>query len=153
MVSLTAGLGQFDGEDLASMEHARFWEPGFMWYGPSGIGTSKGLSGFETHHQIPFLLGFPDRGVNRHIANVCDGDYVVTGGWPSVIGTHTGPDWLGLGPTGRKVNFRVMDFYRVNGDLIAENWVPIDITDVLMQLGVDVFARVRHLAGEPRRTL
>lgn len=150
--AMHAGLGQFDGKDLASMDHARFWEPGFMWYGPSGIGTSKGLSGFEVHHQIPFLIGFPDRGVNRHIANVYDGDYVVTGGWPSVIGTHTG-QWLGIGPTGVRVNFRVMDFYRVNGDLIAENWVPIDIADVLMQLGVDVFARVRHLAGRPRTRL
>ena len=151
--AMHAGLGQFDGKDLRSMDHARYWEPGFMWYGPSGIGTSKGLAGFEAHHQIPFLRAFPDRRINRHITNVYDGDYVVTGGWPSVVATHTGPDWLGVGPTGEHIRFRVMDFYRVNGDLIAENWVPIDIVDVLRQMHVDVFARLRHLTGKPRRSL
>ena len=135
------------------MDHARFWEPGFMWYGPSGIGTSKGLDGFEAHHQIPFLRAFPDRRVHKHIANIYDGDFVVTGGWPSVVATHTGPDWLGLGATGKFIRMRVMDFYRVDGDLIAENWVPIDIADILRQMGSDIFGLVRHRAGDPRRTL
>ncbi len=151
--AMHAGLGQFDGKDLKSMDHARFWEPGFMWYGPSGIGTSKGLAGFEVHHQIPFLRAFPDRHVDKHIANLYDGDYVVTGGWPSVVATHTGPDWLGVGPTGEFIRMRVMDFYRVDGELIAENWVPIDIVDMLRQMHVDVFARMRHLTGRPRRSL
>ena len=151
--AMHAGLGTFDGKDLRSMDHARYWEPGFLWYGPSGIGTTKGLAGFEAHHQIPFLRAFPDRRVDKHIANIYDGDYVVTGGWPSVVATHSGPDWLGVGPTGNFIRMRVMDFYRVAGDLIAENWVPIDIADILRQMGVDVFARVRHRAGSPRRVL
>ena len=151
--AMHAGLGQFDGKDLGSMDHARFWEPGFLWYGPSGIGTSKGLKGFEAHHQIPFLRAFPDRHVDTHIANIHDGDFVVTGGWPSVVATHTGPDWLGVGPTGNFIKMRVMDFYRVEGDLIAENWVPIDIVDILRQMHVDVYARMRHRAGDPRRVL
>ena len=148
-----AGLGKFDGSDLKSMDHARFWEPGFLWYGPAGIGTSKGLAEFEENHQIPFLRAFPDRRLDSHVANVYDGDYVVTGGWPSVVATHTGPDWLGSGPTGNFIRFRVMDFYRVDGDLIAENWVPIDIANVLLQMNIDVFARVRHLSGRPRTIL
>ncbi len=151
--AMHAGLGRFDGKDLKSMDHARYWAPGFMWYGPSGIGTTKGLADFEAHHQIPFLRAFPDRHVDKHIANLADGDYVVTGGWPSVVATHTGPDWLGVGPTGEFIRMRVMDFYRVDGDLIAENWVPIDIVDILRQMHVDVFGRLRHLAGKPRRTL
>lgn len=151
--AMHAGLGLFDGQDLKSMDHARYWTTDFLWYGPSGIGTTKGLAGFEAHHQIPFLRAFPDRHVDKHIANIHDGDYVVTGGWPSVVATHTGPDWLGVGPTGNPIGFRVMDFYRLEGELIAENWVPIDIVDVLRQMGVDVFARVRHLAGAPRREL
>ncbi len=151
--AMHAGLGQFDGKDLKSMDHARFWESGLMWYGPSGIGTTKGLEGFEAHHQIPFLRAFPDRHVHKHITNIHDGDYVVTGGWPSVVATHSGPDWLGVGPTGEFIRMRVMDFYRVDGDLIAENWVPIDIVDILRQMHVDVFARLRHMAGRPRREL
>ncbi|MEO1202651.1 MAG: ester cyclase, partial [Pseudomonadota bacterium] len=48
--AMHAGLGDFDGESLSSMNHAPYWTPGFMWYGPSGIGTTKGLAGFEAHH-------------------------------------------------------------------------------------------------------
>ena len=147
------GLLVFDGKDLSSMDHAQYWTPNFLWYGPSGIGTTRGLEGFEAHHQIPFLRAFPDRKVASHIANVSDGDYVVTGGWPSVVATHSGPDWLNVGPTGRSIGMRVMDFYRIENGLIAENWVPIDITDILRQMGVDLFARVRHLRGDPRRSL
>jgi predicted ester cyclase len=147
------GLLAFDGNDLTSMHHAQYWTPNFLWYGPSGIGTTRGLKGFEAHHQIPFLRAFPDRRVANHIANVYDGNYVITGGWPSVVATHSGPDWLNVGPTGNHIKMRVMDFYRVEDGLIAENWVPIDIIDILRQMGVDVFARLRHLQGKPRTTL
>lgn len=148
-----AGLLAFDGENLSSMHHAQYWTPNFMWYGPAGIGTSRGLAGFEAHHQIPFLRAFPDRKGAGHIANVYDGNYVITGGWPSVVATHTGPDWLNVGPTGRKIDMRVMDFYRVEDGLIAENWVPIDIVHILLQMGVDVIARMRHITGRPGTTL
>ena len=147
------GLLAFDGTSLDSMHHAQFWTPNFMWYGPAGVGTSRGLRGFEAHHQIPFLRAFPDRKVANHIANVYDGNYVITGGWPSVVATHSGPDWLNVGPTGRNIKMRVMDFYHIENGLIAENWVPIDIVDILRQMGVDVFARLRHLSGYPRRSL
>ena len=148
------GLLAFDGKNLSSMHHAKYWAPDFLWYGPAGIGTTRGLAGFEAHHQIPFLRAFPDRTVGKHIAHVSDGNYVFTGGWPSVIATHTGPDWLNVGPTGRRIEMRVMDFYRVDENgLLAENWVPIDIVNILLQMGVDVFARLKHLRGELRTTL
>jgi len=55
---------------------------------------------------------------------------------------HVGPDFLGSGPTGKEVTMRVMDFY-----LHRENWVPIDIIELLLQMGVDVFSRMRsHFA-------
>jgi hypothetical protein len=38
---------------------------------------------------------------------------------------------------------RVMDFYSAEKGLIRENWVPIDLINVLLQLEVDVLARVR----------
>jgi len=146
-------LFDFDGKNLDSMDLARYWTENFLWYGPSGIGTTRRLEGFRAHHQVPFLRGFPDRRGGKHVANVGDGDYVITGGWPSVVATHTGKDWLGIPPTGKHVQMRVMDFYRVENDLIAENWVPIDIIDILLQLGVDVFGRMRHRAGQPRMQL
>ncbi len=146
-------LLSFDGTNLDSMPLAEHWTKNFLWYGPSGIGTTRGLEGFRAHHQIPFLRAFPDRTVGEHIVNVGDGDYVVTGGWPSVVATHIGNDWLALPPTGKHVGMRVMDFYRLEDGVIAENWVPIDIIDVLRQLGVDVFDRMRHRNGTPRMSL
>ena len=70
----------------------------------------------------------------------------------SVVATHW-VRFLAMPPTGKPVGMRVMDFYRTEGGLIAENWVPIDMIDLLSQLGVDVFERVRHLQGRPRLTL
>ena len=40
---------------------------------------------------------------------------------------------------------RRLDFWRVEGDLIRENWVLVDLLHVYDQLGVDVFARMREL--------
>lgn len=55
---------------------------------------------------------------------------------------------LGLPTTGRAVTMRVMDFYLADQGLIRENWVPIDILQVLLQLDVDVLARVRSQFGK-----
>lgn len=77
--------------------------------------------------------------------------------WPAIsrettIGAvHAGGGFLGLPPTGRFVTMRVMDFYLHHEGLIRENWVPIDLVDLLRQMGVDVFGRLRALlAGRGR---
>jgi hypothetical protein len=72
---------------------------------------------------------------------------VASSGWPSIRATHSGGDWLGLAPTGKPVTMRVMDFWRREGERLAENWVFVDVIDLLHQLGVDVFARMRALQG------
>lgn len=148
-----AALGTFDGKSLDSMDLAPWWTPDFAWYGPAGIGTAFGLDGFRTVHQIPFLTAFPDRRGGQHIGRIGDGDFVVTGGWPSVTATHTGNGFCGMPATGRPVAMRVMDFYRCENGLIAENWVPLDITHLLLQMGYDIFARIAHLRGHPRTSL
>ena len=152
VLAMHAALGRFDGKSLDSMPHAEFWHPDFMWYGAAGIGTTRGLEEFRAHHQIPFLVGFPDRLGSGHYIRISDGNYAVTGGWPSVTGTHLGP-WLGMPATGKRINMRVMDFYRQADGRICENWVPIDIIDMARQMGVDVFERVRHMTGKPRLSL
>jgi predicted ester cyclase len=146
VMGMHASLGAFDGKSVHSMPQAQYWHPEFMWYGPAGIGTTRGLAGFQAHHQIPFLKAFPDRRGSGHYVRLADGPYVVTGGWPSVTATHLGP-FMGLPPTGKLMQMRVMDFYRMDGDLIRENWVPIDVLNLLMQMGVDVLDRVAHRAG------
>jgi predicted ester cyclase len=141
--AMIAGLMQYDGKTLESMAQTRFWHPKMMWYGPAGIGTARGLKGFQDHHQIPFLKAFPDRVGGDHKARLAEGRYVASCGWPSVRATHTGGDFLGLPATGRRIGQRVMDFWRREDDLLRENWVFIDLIDLLLQMGVDVFARLR----------
>ena len=43
------------------MEMNKFWHPKMNWYGPSGIGTGRGIEGFRNWHQIPYLKAIPDR--------------------------------------------------------------------------------------------
>lgn len=140
-------------EDLMTMSQKRYWHPKMMWYGPSGIGTGRGLAGFVDCHQRSFRIAFPDRssGGHNHYARMADGKYTATSGWPSVVAYHEGGDWLGIPPTGKKVGMRVMDFYLIDEELIRENWVPIDIIHILLQLGVDVMARVRRKFRKPSR--
>jgi hypothetical protein len=38
----------------------------------------------------------------------------------------------------------VLDFWRREGDRLKENWVLIDMIDVLEQLGVDVFGLMKQ---------
>lgn len=141
---MLTGLGAYvgDAEFLASMGQERFWHPRMMWYGPTGIGTTRGLKGFEDRHQRPFLRALPDRRGGDHKARFADGDYACSTGWPSLRATLSGPDWLGLPPTGQRIAMRVMDWWRREGELLRENWVLIDLLDVLIQCGLDPFDRL-----------
>ncbi len=131
-------------EGLLTMPQVKYWHPKMMWYGPAGIGAGRGLEGFIDVHQLSFRTAFPNRNAIGHYVRIGDGKYAATGGWPSVEGTHLGANWLGLAPSGNKVLMRVMDFYACDGDLIRENWIPWDIPHTLLQLGLDVFARMRE---------
>ncbi|GAB4149333.1 MAG: nuclear transport factor 2 family protein [Sphingomonadales bacterium] len=141
--AMIGGLGRFDGETLQSMGMERFWHPNMMWYGPSGIGTTRGIGGFQAYHQQPFLQALPDRKGGNHLARFAEGAYCASTGWPSMYATHKGGGWMGLPPTGRRLEMRIMDFWRREGDMLVENWVFIDLIDVLRQMGFDVFARMR----------
>lgn len=150
-LAMQATLGAYDDEaragrqGLLDMPQKEHWHPRMMWYGPAGIGTARGLAGFVDWHQLPFRLGFPNRRGGNHYLRIGDGAYSATGGWPSVLARHTGGGFMGLSPTGRDVGMRVMDFYLHHEGLIRENWVPLDIIHLALQMDVDVFARMRQL--------
>ncbi|MEL7132061.1 MAG: ester cyclase, partial [Pseudomonadota bacterium] len=72
------------------MEMERFWHPKMMWYGPSCIGSGRGVTGFRNWHQIPFLNAMPDRGqyvdeIEYHFFG--DGPYAAVTGWPDMYQT------------------------------------------------------------------
>ena len=128
-------------DKLINHPQKKYWHPKMMWYGPSGIGTARGLEGFVDHHQLPFRLTFKNRDYWKigHYIEIGDGNYSMTGGWHSIETTHGSHEWLGFPATNKKVTMRVMDFYLNHEGLIRENWVPIDIAHILNQIGIDIF--------------
>lgn len=114
-----------------------YWHPDMLWYGPSGIGGNYTYEGFQRDHRVPFLAAFPDRKGGNHFARFGDGDYVCSGGWPSMTMTHQGP-YLGVAPTQRALTLRVMDFWRVQEGSIRENWVLLDLVHLFAQMGLSL---------------
>jgi predicted ester cyclase len=165
-LAMHATLAEFDDagrltrDNLIAMPQRDHWHPKMMWYGPSGIGTTRGLDGFVDGHQLPFRRAFrrPQGTFDEvtaerrrhgagHYIRIGDGPYSVTGGWPSVYAIHDGDGFCGMPPTGRPVTMRVMDFYLHHEGLIRENWVPLDMLDLFRQMGVDVMDRVARIVA------
>ena len=46
---------------------------------------------------------------------------------------------MGIKPTGKRVEIRYMDFWKVVDGKFFDNWVNVDFAHVAAQLGVDVF--------------
>ena len=140
------------GPEIMHLE--RYWHPQMCWYGPTGIGTARGIAAFRRQHQIPFLRALPDRRVILSGKGVMfgDGDYVATTGWPNMQMTITGDGWLGIAPSNQAITMRSLDFWRCESGRIRENWVLIDLLHVYQQIGVDVLARMREMtyACQPR---
>lgn len=143
VLSMLEELGRFDGQSLASMQLENYWHPDFMWYGPAGIGMTRGISDFRKNHQGPFVFSFPDRVVDHKAAIIKKGNYVSTGGWPHMHGSHLAGGWLGLPPSGIKLELRVIDIWRRENNLLKENWVGIDIIHMCKQMGLDIFAMMK----------
>ena len=132
--------------DPRIMQLEAYWHPRFNWYGPAGIGTMRGTSGFRNWHQIPFLRAMPDRGLDTGGLKshwVAEGAYTCETGWPNMRLTITNDGWLGIAPAGQSITLRSLDFWRMEDGLIRENWVLVDLLDMWAQIGVDVLGRMR----------
>lgn len=147
VIAMLEAMKRHPAEPPEAMELPRFWHPKMMWYGPGGIGTARGLAGFRNWHQIPFLAAMPDRG--RHPDRTdphffAEGAYAAVTGWPDMAQTLTGAGWLGLPATGAPITMRSLDFWRLEGGRIRENWVLLDLLHVMGQIGLDPLARLRE---------
>ena len=140
-----------DGGDLRSMSGGDQWHHRFHWYGPCGIGSSYTLEEFEDFHQRPWLEGFGDRNPNftgGRILGIGDdtilaeGNYAALGIWDTPYSRHNGT-YMGVPPTGKVMTLRDFDWYRRDGNYLVQNWVPIDLVDLFLQMGVDLFARLQ----------
>ncbi|MCQ1060301.1 ester cyclase [Photobacterium sp. ZSDE20] len=143
---MLTGLSRFAQGGLAAMALERYWHPRCSWYGPSGIGTCRGISGFRNWHQIPFLKAMPNRrSIEGNGYLFADQNYVAFTGWPGMAMSLTADGWLGIPPINKEITLRSLDFWRCENGKIRENWVLVDVLHAYAQLGVDVFARMREL--------
>ncbi len=122
-----------------------FWNDDMVWYGPGAFGSFYGIEGFA-RFQVPFEQTFSEwiggavpGSQTKHFTRFADGDYVCSGGWPSLNAVQVNP-FLGQPATGKRLFMRVCDWWRREGDKLAENWVFVDVPHVLLQMGFDVFA-------------
>ncbi len=128
--------GMVDGlNDHRIDDIGAFFSHGFRWIGNTGCGTKNGLQEFQENWQRPFQAAFSDK--------ICiDEARLYMGEWAAAFGrqeaTHSGR-FMGIDPTGKRVEIRYMDFWKVENDKITDNWVMVDFPHVLAQLGHDVF--------------
>jgi SnoaL-like polyketide cyclase len=82
-----------------------------------------------------------------HDIRAADGPFAVTAGRPSIYGTHLGGQWLGLAPSGKRVEMRVADWCRTDrAGKVIDNWVLIDRLHILDPIGLDVSDDLRYIA-------
>ncbi|MGL6258623.1 ester cyclase [Vibrio sp. WXL210] len=139
-------LSNYAEGGVEAMELEKRWHPKCSWYGPSGIGTCRGIKGFRNWHQIPFLKAMPDRRtIEENGYLFAEDNYVAFTGWPGMAMKVSGDGWLGIAPSDKEITLRSLDFWRCENGMIRENWVLVDILHAYAQLGVDVLARMREL--------
>lgn len=122
------------------------WCEDMVWYGPAGIGATYTIERYQEQHQFPFRKGLKDKVYNGHVCRYAEGNYACFFGWPNLTHTPTG-GFMGLPGNEMRVNMRVVDVYRREGDKLAENWILIDIPYWLKQQGLDILERNRELQG------
>ena len=129
--------GMVDGlNDHRIDDIGQFFASQFRWMGNFGCGTKNGLDAFQDNWQKPFQAAFSDK--------VCiDEARLYMGEWAAAFGRqeaiHSG-EFMGIPATGKKVDIRYMDFWKVEDGKIVDNWVMVDFPSVLSQLGVDCFS-------------
>ncbi|NDF53268.1 MAG: polyketide cyclase [Proteobacteria bacterium] len=129
--------GMVDGlNDHRIDDIGEFFSAGFRWMGNFGCGTKNGLREFQDNWQRPFQAAFSDK--------VCiDEARLFMGEWAAAFGrqeaVHSG-EFMGIPATGKRVEIRYMDFWKVVDGKIVDNYVNVDFAWVMKQLGVDVFS-------------
>ena len=112
-----------------------FFHQDFRWIGNAGSGVKNGLKAFQDNWQRPFQAAFSEK-VCIDEARLAEGEWMAAFGRQEA--THSG-EFMGIAPTGKRVEIRYMDFWKVQDGKIVSNWVMVDFPYVMRQLGVDPF--------------
>lgn len=114
---------------------SEFFSQSFRWMGNAGCGTKNGLKEFQDNWQKPFQAAFSNK-VCIDEARLFEGEWGAAFGRQEAI--HSG-EFMGIAPTGKRVEIRYMDFWKVSDGKIVDNWVMVDFPYVMQQLGIDPF--------------
>lgn len=131
--TIDAMVDALNDHDIDGMD--RFFSEAFRWIGNAGCGLKRGLKEFQNNWQRPFQAAFSEK-VCFDEARITQGEWCAAFGRQEAV--HTG-EFMGIAPTGKRVEIRYMDFWKVVNGKIVDNWVMVDFPYVMRQLGVDPF--------------
>ncbi|MEM6513598.1 MAG: ester cyclase [Pseudomonadota bacterium] len=128
--AMVDGLNDHDIDGMG-----RFFSESFRWIGNAGCGFKNGLKEFQDNWQRPFQAAFSDK-LCIDEARITEGEWCAAFGRQEAV--HSG-EFMGIAPTGKRVEIRYMDFWKVVDGKIVDNYVMVDFPYVMQQLGVDPF--------------
>ena len=133
LATIDAMVDGLNDHDIDNM--GRFFSETFRWMGNAGCGFKNGLKEFQDNWQRPFQAAFSDK-ICIDEARITQGEWCAAFGRQEAV--HSG-SFMGIEPTGKRVEIRYMDFWKVVDKKIVDNWVMVDFPYVMQQLGVDPF--------------
>ena len=131
--TIDAMVDGLNDHDIDGMD--RFFDQEFRWIGNAGCGFKNGLKEFQDGWQRPFQAAFSDK-ICIDEARVTQGEWCAAFGRQEAV--HSG-EFMGIAATGKRVEIRYMDFWKVQNGRIKDNWVMVDFPYIMQQLGLDAF--------------
>jgi predicted SnoaL-like aldol condensation-catalyzing enzyme len=116
----------FKKHDLTAVP--KYMHANYIQHNPD---ADQGSAGFIAFHE-GFFAAIPDHcaTINQIVA---DGDLVFV--FNTITGTHTGKGFLNYPPTGNKIQYDVVDMFRLRDGKLCEHWDVADTRALFTQVG------------------
>ena len=148
LAAINALLGNPKSKDLGISEAERLqrvWHDDMIWWGPGGIGASYTIPRYLKQHSEPFSDGLhTGYKFNGHLCRMAEGNFGGFFGWANLTVFNSG-GYLGMTRGPGPSEMRVVDLYRIQDGMLAENWIFIDILHYLAVQGLDVLGRMKRI--------
>ena len=76
MIGDLDALNKSGNDKPTSAYIARCWDEDMVWFGPTGIGATFTIEGFQKQHQFPFRENLGEKKFSGHIARCAEGNYL-----------------------------------------------------------------------------
>ena len=128
--------------NFSALKLEEYFHPKTMRYGASGLGACRGIEGIKDNYYLPLINAFKERKIANHQFRVTEGSYLSACGWENIKGRHV-KEIFDVTATNKLVKVRAIEWWRRSGNLIKESWILPDMVDLLLQLDIDVFTKMR----------